>query len=618
MRRALPFGVVLGLAAAAQASAATKPPDLVAQLRRDVEFLSSPALEGRLAGSSGERRAARYLVAELLALGAQPLPGRVGLELPFEFTAGTRDAGSWLRLGAQPAAVQRTWRGSERVRALSFSDNGTVSGPVVFAGYGLSIPDGQDTGYDSYAGLDVKDKLVLVLRYFPEDVEGDQRAALARYSGLRYKAMLARERGARALIVATGPRSPNAGTTVEMTFDAAISGSGIVAASVAGEVAEALFRAAGRDLAETQAALDSGNPHAAAGFLLGGIEVTLETAVERERRVARNVVGVLPAEPAPEGGTTSAPSGSGRDHLMLGAHFDHLGRGRHGNSLAREDEADRIHPGADDNASGVAAVLAVAARLAREPRRMPIVVALWSGEELGLLGSSDFVDRELLPPARIAAYLNFDMVGRMENGGLTLQAVASSPVWPKLIEQTNVVAGLDVHTQSEPYLPTDSATLYRAGVPTLNFFTGSHEDYHRPTDRAETIRYDGLVRVVEFATLMTRKLDGLAEAPEWTAVAVSPERTGQRDSLRAYTGTVPDYATEVAGLRLSAVSAGGPADLAGLRAGDVIVEFAGREITNIYDYTYALDAVKIGEPTTVVVLRGGERLALTVTPTARP
>jgi hypothetical protein len=583
-----------------------RPADLGAELRRHVEFLASPGLEGRLTGSAGERRAARYIVAELLALGARPLPGRIGFEHPFEFTAGTRDTGSQLRVSATGADRELSWRGAERVRALSFSDNGTVSGPVVFAGYGLALPDGEKIGYDSYAGLDVTDKIVLVLRYFPEDVEGDRRAALARYAGLRYKAMIARERGARALIVATGPRSPNAGTTVEMSFDAALSGSGIVAASIGGEVAEALFRAAGRDLGEAQAALDSGNPHAG-GFPLDGLELTLETAVERERRVARNVIGMLPATEAGE-----------PPYLMLGAHFDHLGRGRHGNSLARKEELDQVHPGADDNASGVAAVLAVAARLAGEPRRHPIVVALWSGEELGLLGSSAFVDQGVLESERIAAYLNFDMVGRLQDNALTLQAVGSSPAWPRLVEQTNVVAGLDVHTQDDPYLPTDSTALYRAGIPTLNFFTGSHEDYHRPTDRAESVRYDGLVRVVDFAALLTRKLDALAEPPQWAAVAASPERGGQRDSVRAYTGTVPDYTAEVAGLRLSAVSGGGPAERAGLRAGDVIVEFAGRKIANIYDYTYALDAVKIGEPTPIVVERGGERLTLTITPTARP
>ena len=179
--------------------------------------------EGRLAGSPGERLAGDYLIAELKRIGAQPLPGKTDYRLPFDFTAGTRDGGTTVSLECDGGAcAPRTFNGEKDVRALSFSDNAEVSGPLVFAGYGIVVPEIQNFGYDSYVGLDVKDKIVVVLRYFPEDADPKTKAILARYSDLRYKAMAARQRGAKGIIVVTGPSSPNAGETIPMSFDTAL------------------------------------------------------------------------------------------------------------------------------------------------------------------------------------------------------------------------------------------------------------------------------------------------------------------------------------------------------------------------------------------------------------
>lgn len=579
-------------------------------LQRHVEYLASEKLDGRLTGTNGARKAARYIAGELRKLGAEPLPGRKKLSMAFDFTAGMHDDGTTLQLEGRLHEQPLVWRDVDQVQALSFSDSDTVSGPVVFAGYGLSVPENEDYGYESYVGIDVKDKIALVLRYFPEDVDQETRGFLSRYSGLRYKAMHARELGAKAVIVVTGPRSPNAGSTVPMTFDTALAGSGITAASVSQTVADEIFAYVdGTTLEQAQEALDSGNPHVT-GFNIPDLTLTLSAKVAREHKEGQNVVGYLPARPA-------AGKEARDSYIVLGAHFDHLGHGRHPNSLADKDQAAEIHHGADDNASGVAAVLAAARRIADGPRSHPVMLALWSGEELGLLGSSDFVDGGSIPPERIAAYLNFDMVGRLEDDKLTLQAAGSSSVWRRLIERTNVIVGLDVNVQDDPYLPTDSSSFYRVKVPTLNFFTGSHRDYHRPSDTADRINYDGIERIAHFAALMTARLDNLGEAPDYVEVERSRDATGSRDSIRAYTGTIPDYASEVEGLRLSGVIGGGPADQAGLREGDIIVEFAGRTIANIYDYTYALDAVKIDEPNKVVVMRDGQRIELEITPSSR-
>ena len=577
--------------------------------RRHVETLASEKLDGRLTGSDGERLAADYLVGELRRIGAKPLPGLSDYRLPFAFTAGSRDGGSTVSFeGQAPGPGGSVTRGVvESGRALSFSDNGEVNGPLVFAGYGIVVPDGQDFGYDSYASLDVKDKVVLVLRYFPEDADQKTKQILARYSDLRYKAMAARQHGAKAMIVVTGPRSPNAGELIPMSFDTALAGSGIVAVSISGNAAKSIFAATpNQTLEAAQQSLDSGNPHVA-GFAIPGT-AKVHAVVQREKKEGHNIVAVLPA--------TSGTGGIQKPWLALGAHYDHLGHGSNGNSLARKEEAGGIHFGADDNASGTAAVLSVAEALSRQPRRRNVLVGFWSGEEIGLIGSAAFVAKPPVALDQIAAYFNFDMVGRMQDNKLSVQAAGTSPIWAKTIEQANIAAGFDLRLQQDPYQPTDVATFNQAGVPCLNFFTGNHTDYHRPTDTAEKIDYEDLDRIVQFATAIVRRIDNATDAPQFTKVD-QPAAGAGRAGVRVFTGTIPDYASEVKGLLLGGVIGGGPAEQAGLQKGDVIVEIAGQTIANIYDYTYALELLKIGVPVKVAYVRDGKRIETMLTPSAR-
>lgn len=577
------------------------------QLRSWVETLAQPDLEGRLAGSPGERQAAEYLANELAALGLVPLPGVDGFLQPFEFTAGVRDAGSTIAIRNPAGDLVVDRAAGEGVQALSFSDDGEVEGELVFAGYGLEIPEREGFPYDSFFGLDLEGKIAVVLRYFPEDTEQGTRAILSRYAGLRYKALHARERGAVGMIVVTGPRSPNAGALVPMTFDTAIAGSGLVAASLDGTAAAAIFAGGDRSLEEIQEALDTANPHET-GFAMPGMRARLTVSVERERRQGTNVVGYLAAN--------AEDAGHG-PILLLGAHFDHLGRGGHGNSLAGKEEAGLVHPGADDNASGTAALLGVARDLGKIVRRQSVAFAFWSGEELGLLGSAHFVREPIIPHAFMSAYINLDMVGRSRDNRLVVQAVGSSDGWSSLLERANVPVGFDLGLQQDPYLPTDSSSFNGVGIPNLNLFTGSHEDYHRPGDSADKINYEDLERVVQFTTLLVRRLDALEKPLEFSKVAQTTEAGPARDAVRAFTGTIPDYATEVEGLLLGGVMEGGPADEGGLRKGDIIVRFGSQEIANIYDYTYALEAVKIDVPLEVVFVRDGETLSTTITPRAR-
>jgi hypothetical protein len=603
MTRALLVGLLLSVPASLGAQQAA----VAARTRAAVEFLASDRLEGRDTGSPGERLAGDYIAMQLARAGAKPLPGHRDMFMPFEFTAGTRDGGSTLTISGNRGEA-RTFRGTDQIQALSFSDDATVTGSVVFAGYGLVVPDAQGIGYDSYAGLDVKDKVVLVLHYFPEDADAKTKATLARYSDLRYKALAARQHGAKGLVVVTGPRSPNAGQTIRMTSDTALSGSGIPAATISGDAATALFAGTGKTLNAVQQELDTGNPHVA-GFALPG-SLTLTTKVVREKQTGRNVVAYLPAH------SDAASAASEKPWVVAGAHYDHLGHGTRGTSLAGKDEAGQIHHGADDNASGTAAVLALAETLSGKPLRRNVMFALWSGEEIGLVGSNAFVTNPPVPLEQVAAYVNFDMVGRMQNNKLAVDGVGSSPLWGRILERANVAAGFDLAANPDPYQPTDSSNFNQAGLPTLFLTTGSHPDYHKPSDTADKIDYEDLDRIVAFAAAVIQAVANADMPPQFTKV--DPPQTGATlAGVRVTSGTLPDYTTEAKGLLLAGVVGGGPAERAGLMKGDIIVEIAGQSITNIYDYTFALELLKADVPVKVVYLRNGQRREVQLTPGGR-
>jgi hypothetical protein len=395
---------------------------------------------------------------------------------------------------------------------------------------------------------------------------------------------------------------------VPISFDTALAGSGIPAASVSGAVAAALFAGAAKPLQTIQQELDSGNPHVA-GFALDNVTLSLKTALVRETQTGRNVAAYFPA--------TGATTGLAKPWIAIGAHYDHLGLGRNGNSLAGRDETGKPHLGADDNASGSAAVLAIAAAIAKQPvRRRNLIVGLWSAEEIGLVGSAAFVNAPPVPVDQLAAYLNFDMVGRMQNNKLAVQATGTSPVWASVLERANVSAGFDLALQEDPYQPTDVATFNQASVPSLNFTTGAHVDYHKPSDTADKINYEDLDRVANLASAVVRRLMEMDEAPQFAKVAQSSQTAG-RTGVRVFTGTVPDYTANAKGLLLGGVVGDGPAERAGLQKGDVIIEIAGQTIANIYDYTYALELLKIDQPVKVVYMRGSEKRETTLTPGAR-
>jgi Tol biopolymer transport system component len=610
------------------------------ELRTFVEALTSEPTEGRLTGSGGEKIATSYVARVFRSMGLEPAGDNGTFFHEFGFTAGV-SLGSDNRLEVHSAAAPdpRAFVLETDWRPLSFSQVGAIdASEVAFAGYGLVAParDGQPA-VDDYAHLDVTGRWVIVLRFMPEGLDAEARQRLNRHSSLRYKTMIARDKGARGILFVSGPDSKVRSELVGLRFDASQSGTRIAVASLSDATADSLIRAGSdHNLADLQGALD--RQIQMPGFVLADVRLSASIDIQQQRKKGRNVIARLPAAVQPEADETRPAA------ILIGAHVDHLGHGIDASSLARGAEHGQVHPGADDNASGVAALLEIADHLAHEQAEgrlantREIVFAAWSGEELGLLGSAAFAAREVerleesrlrngqekkadahhedLSP-RFAAYLNMDMVGRLRDE-LAMLGVGSSPVWVSEIEQRNVPIGLPIVTVADSYLPTDATSFYLRRVPILSAFTGSHEDYHTPRDGAEQLNYEGLADIAQLISDISASLAAAPEAPAYVA-STGPGQGLPRAGLRVYLGTIPDYTNSEGqpGLKLSGVAAGGPAEQAGLRAGDVVIEVDGRHIENIYDYTYSLDALKVGVPVKIVVRRGSSQTAVMLTPASR-
>jgi hypothetical protein len=301
-------------------------------------------------------------------------------------------------------------------------------------------------------------------------------------------------------------------------------------------------------------------------------------------------------------------------YVVIGAHFDHLGRSTIG---AMDPEAGTaIRNGADDNASGTAAVLELARLLAAHPARRSVVVANFSGEELGLLGSQWFVEHPPVALDSVVAMINFDMVGRLKNDRLIVYGVNTATEMPAIVQGANVAPGFDLKAVGDGYGPSDQSSFYAKGIPVLHFFTDLHEDYHRATDDADRIDSVGTARVVAMAERVVRDIaDRDARLTPVRVAAPAPVMSGSSSQgSNVYLGSIPDMSGgDEPGLRLSGVRGGSPADAGGLKAGDVIVEFGGKAVKDLYSYSDALYGHKPGEKVEIVYLRNGARHATTVT-----
>jgi Tol biopolymer transport system component len=539
----------------------------------DVAWLADDARDGRGVGTAGNEAAAAYIEERFRALGLEPAGNDGGYRQEFDVTVSlTSGPTTALTLDGTAAAA-------DAFAPLSFSKSATATGGIVFAGYGIVA---RDKNRDDYAGLDVKGKIVLVRRFVPPG-ETFKDADERRYSDLRYKAFTAREHGAAGLLVVDLPElAPGATMPDEAPFpklSAEQAGdAGLVIAAVKREVAQAL--------------------------LTGNHEANLVVELLAEHKPSTNVVGRLKS--------TNAQVRPGV--VVLGAHFDHLGHGG-ANSMAPGSE--EIHNGADDNASGTAALLESARLLAgrRADLAQDLLFIGFSGEERGLLGSTAMTRN---PPAgldlkTVRAMINMDMVGRLRDNKLAILGGGSAEEWPALAEPLCAARKLLCTTSGDGYGPSDQTPFYAAGIPILHLFTGAHDDYHRPSDDSGRINATGGATV---AALAADLAIAAAAAEKLTLRAVpDPAPRGDVRSFGASLGTIPDYAGPGEGKRgvlLSGVRPGGAAEKAGIRRGDILIGLLGRDIGDINDFMFLLQQAKPGDKAKAIVLRAGKRIEFEV------
>jgi aminopeptidase YwaD len=545
-----------------------------------VRYLADDALEGRDSGTRGARCAADYIAGHFRSLGLEGAGPNGSFFQTFEIQLGSvLGQENHLRVGGRALELEKAWI------PFGFAGTGSAQGNLIYGGPGVSMPG---TEMDRYAHLDIEGKVVVVEGANPHgsgsnSVSGDP----------HHKATIAAGRGAAAVIILLEDGSWLPAPEMEERPSVRIP-----ALAISGEMAEAVRAAA-----------------------QGEETVELSATVEPRMVEVRNVVAMLPG---------SSPEA---EVVIVGAHYDHLGDGGDG-SLAPDSED--IHNGADDNASGTAALMEVAHNLANtttRPSRTVLFMA-FTAEEKGLWGSGHYVNNPLLPMEKTVAMMNMDMVGRLRANTLTVYGTGTATEFPTLLEEVNA-------SQDEPFIlnsiadgfgASDHSSFYGASVPVLMLFTNTHADYHTPADDWQLIEVEGLNRITRFASDLTRDLAGSASAqalaltyqagagnPHGAMAAAADDEEGGRPSRGsgAYMGTIPDMTPQDYGVRITGVREGSPAEKAGLQGGDVLVEFGGHEITDLYAYTYALREFKPGDEIVVVVLRDGERLSFKATLASR-
>ncbi len=320
-----------------------------------------------------------------------------------------------------------------------------------------------------------------------------------------------------------------------------------------------------------------------------------------------NVVGILPGrDPALR-----------HESVIVGAHYDHLGLGGFGS--LDPDSTGLVHNGADDNASGVAALVHIARRLSGNPPARSVVFLAFAGEELGLLGATHYVRNPLYPLSRTRAMVNLDMVGRLRNDRLIVYGVETASEFPALLDSLNWYAGFELHATGDGYGPSDHSAFYAAGLPVLHLFTDLHEDYHRTGDDVEKINSAGLLRVADFTAMVVQAIANrpapltLIEVPRPAVATTGDSASSGRSGYGAYLGSIPDMTGGTRGVRLSGVRRGSPADQGGLKADDVITRIGRYEVANLQDMTVALRGHKAGDEVEIVLLRGGVERRVMVT-----
>ena len=561
-------------------------PEITAKEIKDhITYLASDELEGRMTGTKQLYIAAEYLKKEFESYGLKPLfNGSYFQEYPFMEKLELSNSNSFSIKDNNKNLVTNTVI-SQDFTPLSFTDNLSVTSDLVFAGYGISA---KDLNYDDYANIDVDGKIVIVFRNHP-DMKSPH-SKFEQYSSLRYKSTTARDNGAKGIIF-LNTNNKKDDPLIELKYDNAAKITGISAVSLKKELLNFI------PLNDLQNEIDS--TLTPKSFDINNFTASISTEVLEIQGKSVNVGGYI--DPVSEKFKD--------EYVVIGAHFDHLGWGSQ-NSLYMGEPS--IHNGADDNASGTSGLLELAEKYSsiKDKLNRKLVFIAFSGEELGLLGSSYVANNFPLPIENDITMINMDMIGRLnDKKDLIVYGTGTSSKWKNILDDKNNY-DLNLTFNDEGFGPSDHSSFYGKKVPVLFFFTGTHTDYHKPSDDADKINADGEEKVLKYVYDVVTSIINSDERPDY--ISVERKDTGKMTGTRVYVGTVPDFAGDVDGYKLGGVTDGSPAAKAGLLAGDIIVQFGDKKISNIYDFTYALGNYVPGDKVNVLVKRGDEELIFEV------
>ena len=588
------FLAVAALAILTAASTSIQQADPTRYLN-DVKALASPEMEGRGPGTKGIVRAEHLIEKRYKELHLDPA-GVKGYAQPFTVITGARlksDNQCTVRNGDSKSdlKIERDFV------PFSFSSSAQVEDPVVFAGYGASA---EEFHYDDYAGLDVKDKIVVVLRYEPSGfAEKSGNHGLTQHSQLITKAINARNHGAKAVVVLNGKLGD--GEEDLLTRFGSVSGPenvGIVMVQVKNAVADSWFKSAGKSLKDAQDQINSSSKPNSFAFP-ETLRLSLNVDIETTRATVNNVLAWLP--------------GQTDEYVIIGAHYDHLGRGNF-DSLAPS-QVGQIHPGADDNASGTAGVLELARLLApqRGQLKRSILFMNFSGEELGLLGSAEWVKDPTRPLAKAVAMINMDMIGRIKDDKVYIGGIGTGSTFKGILEQAQKDTPFKIEYSAGGYASSDHTSFVAKKIPVLFFFSGLHSDYHKPSDTWDKINPTSAARLLDMVGSVLVQLASAPDAPAFQVVAEDkPAAGGGGSGYGPYFGSIPDFGQTENGVKFSDVKPNSPAAKAGLKAGDVLVQFGDKPIKNLYDFTDALRRSKVGDVVDVKVMRDSQPLTVSV------
>ena len=561
----------------------------------DIKSLTTPQMEGRGAGTKGLTRAQHLLEKRYKSLGLEPA-GTNGYLQQFNLITGAQLKGK-NEFVVLTGSQKHELKSKQDFVPFSFSSSGSVHAPIVFAGYGVTA---DEFHYDDYAGVDVKDKIVLVLRYEPPSfAEKSGRQGMTRHAQLITKAINARNHGAKALVFVNGKIGD--GEEDLLTRFGSVSGPedvGIIFVQVKDAVADDWLRSAVKSLVAEQEQINtSSKPDSFE--LPANQSASITVSIKTTRAEVNNVLAYLP--------------GKTDEYVIIGAHYDHLGRGNF-DSLAPA-QIGQIHPGADDNASGTAGVLELARLLAPQKGqlRRGILFMSFAGEELGLLGSAEWVKDPTRPLDKAVAMLNMDMIGRVKDQKVYIGGVGTGSTLEATVEQAAANSGFKIEYSPGGYSSSDHTSFVAKKIPVVFFFSGLHSDYHKPSDTWEKINPDSAARLLDIVANTGEQLANAEDRPTFITVAEDKPAGGSGGGgYGPYFGSIPDFGQVENGVRFSDVKPASPAAKAGLKAGDILVQFGSKPIKNLYDFTDALRNSKVGDVVEVKIMRDGQPVTASV------